>query len=40
MKSEERGAHWVFVEERDRIVVMNKVTGKKYKLALVELEEE
>jgi hypothetical protein len=34
---EERNAHWVFREETDRIVVTNKITGKKYLLNLKEI---
>jgi hypothetical protein len=37
MRDEERNAHWVFREETDQIVVTNKVTGKKYLLALKEM---
>jgi hypothetical protein len=37
MKDEDRNAHWVFREETDRIVVTNKITGKKYLLNLKEI---
>lgn len=39
MCDEERNAHWVFREETDRIVVTNKINGKKYTLALKEFED-
>lgn len=35
---EERNAHWVFREETERIVVTNRITGKKYLLSLKEIE--
>lgn len=40
LRDEERGAHWVLREERDRIVVVNKSTGKRYAMALTPLGEE
>lgn len=40
LKDEERNAHWVIREETDRIVITNKITGKRYAMALVPLEEE
>jgi len=38
--SEEREAHWVLREESDRILVINKKTGKRYAMALLPVEEE
>ena len=38
--SEERNAHWVLREESDRILVINKKTGKRYAMALIDLNEE
>jgi hypothetical protein len=40
LQDEERDAHWVLREERDRIVAINKITGKRYAIALTPLEDE
>lgn len=37
---EKKDAHWTIVEERDRILVLNRKTGKRYTMALTPLEEE
>lgn len=40
LRDDERNAHWVLREETDRIVAINKITGKRYMLALTPIEEE
>jgi len=40
LKDEERDAHWVLREETDRIVAINKITGKRYAIVLTSIEDE
>lgn len=39
LRDDDRDAHWVIREERDRIVAINKITGKRYAIALTPIEE-
>jgi len=36
---EEKDAHWTIVEERDRILVLNRKTGKRYAMALTPIDD-
>lgn len=40
LRDDERNAHWVLREETDRIVAINKITGKRFTIALTPIEEE
>ena len=40
LQDDDRNAHWVLREEHDRILVTNMKTGKRYKMALIDLDEE
>lgn len=40
LRDDERNAHWVLREETDRIVAINKITGRRYAIALTPIEEE
>lgn len=40
LRDDERNAHWVLREETDRIVAINKITGKRFAIALTPIEEE
>jgi hypothetical protein len=39
LRDDERNAHWVLIEETDRIVAINKITGKRYAIALTPIED-
>lgn len=38
MQDEGRNAHWVLREETDRIVALNKITGKRYEMSMKEIK--
>jgi len=40
MRDDARNAHWILREETDRIVAVNKITGKRYAIALTPIEDE
>ena len=40
LRDDERNAHWVLREETDRIVAINKITGKRYAIVLTSIEDE
>jgi hypothetical protein len=40
LRDDDRNAHWVLREETDRIVAINKITGKRYAIVLTSIEDE
>lgn len=37
---QEKDAHWTIIEERDRILVVNRKTGRRYAMAMVPVDDE
>jgi len=40
LRDDDRNAHWVLREETDRIVAINKITGKRYAIVLTSIDDE
>lgn len=39
LRDDDRNAHWVLREETNRIVAINKITGKRYAIALTPIDD-
>jgi hypothetical protein len=37
---EKKDAHWTIIEEHDRILVLNRKTGRRYAMALTPIDDE